>query len=290
MRILYYTSGLTGSGRLVLGVSIRNALVRLGLRHEFAIAHMAEKSGFLASIENTRLPVETATSVNRENFRTSATWRLFEQYRPDVLIVDLVWTNVFHMLPELPCKKIFLTRQVAPEFFSFHHEGLELDFDPAHYDRLFAIEPYDCPVTVDRINPIVIRNPDEILPREEAVRRLRLDPAKPHCLFSLNLEEKAARETAKAYSYLEEEGYQIFYSSLMAGGLFPIADFLDAFDMVITGGGYNAFWEAVYFKKESVFIPVRTIFEDQAWRIDNCQDYEFTENGADELAEIIAGL
>jgi hypothetical protein len=140
MKILYYTSGLTGSGRLVLGVSIRNALVRQGMIHDFAIASSAERSGFLAGIPHTKLPIETAVSVSKDNFRSSATWRLFEEYKPDVLIVDLLWTNIFYMLPQIACKKIFLTRQIAPEFFSFHHEGLSLDFTPAHYDRLFAIE------------------------------------------------------------------------------------------------------------------------------------------------------
>ena len=97
-------------------------------------------------------------------------------------------------------------------------------------------------------------------------------------------------ETKKMYSYLENEGYPIVYSTNYQGGLFPAVDYFNAFEMVICGRGISAFWEAVYFQKEAIFVPQQRRFENQAWRVAECQDYVFTRNGADELVELILGL
>ena len=53
----------------------------------------------------------------------------------------------------------------------------------------------------------------------------------------------------KTYSYLEDEGYQMVYSTNYKGGLFPAVDYFNAFEMLICGAGYNSFWEAVYFDR-----------------------------------------
>ncbi len=92
------------------------------------------------------------------------------------------------------------------------------------------------------------------------------------------------------YSYLEDEGWKMVYSTNYQGGLFPAVDYFNAFEMLICGAGYNAFWEAVYFQKEAIFVPQQRRFENQAWRVAECQDYQFTRNGADELVEMILGL
>ena len=72
--------------------------------------------------------------------------------------------------------------------------------------------------------------------------------------------------------------------------LFPEVDYFNAFDMIVCGGGYNQFWEAVYFNKEAIFCPLPLTFEDQARRIRECQEYYFEENGADQLVDIIVNM
>ena len=76
----------------------------------------------------------------------------------------------------------------------------------------------------------------------------------------------------------------------LPGWALPAVDYFNAFEMVICGAGISAFWEAVYFQKEAIFVPRQRRFENQAWRVTECQDYVFTRNGADELVEVTFGL
>jgi hypothetical protein len=93
------------------------------------------------------------------------------------------------------------------------------------------------------------------------------------------------------YSYLESAGYRMIYSTnYSAEGFFPIVDYYNAVDFIVSGAGYNQFWEIIYFNKEAVFVPVRRIFEDQGKRIRECQEHYFVENGADQLVDIIMKL
>ena len=290
MKIVYYTSGVTGSGRLVLGLSIKNALLRRGMDTGFVIVHSAPDTRILGQTPNFKLPMESAAQTDAGHFENSAVFKLLSSLSPDVLIVDLLWIPVHHLLPTLACKKIFLTRQVADSFFSYSFQGVSLAFDPNRYDKVLAIEPYSCPVTRNYIEPLVIRDKAEILTRNQALERLGLDPKQKHCLYSLNVKQDQASEIENNYSCLKDEGYRFYYSSLFSGGSFPIVDCFNAFDFIVCGAGYNAFWETIYFGKKAEYKAMPKRFENQQWRVENCLTYRFNKNGADELVEIIMKL
>ncbi|RPJ09603.1 MAG: hypothetical protein EHM28_01110 [Spirochaetaceae bacterium] len=300
MKIVYYTSGVTGSGRLVTGLSIRNAFLRKNIPVEFTILHSSTQAHILQGVENVVLPMETISQTGPAAYDRSAVYRQLIELAPDVLVVDLLWVPLRSFLGKLPCRKIFLCRQTSNEFFRLNDRAETIVFDPSCYDMILATEPWPCPVTDKQINPIVIRNPDEILPRDKALRDLGLEPDKKNCLLSLNTGEHGETGTGDLLSSLESSGWKIFKTSLLrpatslAGtsppGIFPITDYYNAFDKIISGAGYNAFWEAVYFKKEAVFLPQRRVFETQQWRMDNCRNFTFTENGADQLVRIVMGL
>jgi UDP-N-acetylglucosamine:LPS N-acetylglucosamine transferase len=80
------------------------------------------------------------------------------------------------------------------------------------------------------------------------------------------------------------------YSTNYQGGLFPVLDYFNAFDLLICSAGYNAFWEARFFDKEAIFIPVPRRFEDQRKRVEENLDYTFKENGADQLVDMITRM
>jgi hypothetical protein len=290
VNVVYYTSGVSGTGRLVRGVAIKNALLRKNIDFRFTILHSAPIAGFLGGNGQFKLPLETAQQTDSRHYENSAIYAHLMRLAPDLLIVDLLWVPLHSFLDEIRCKKIFLARQVSPDFFVFNDPGVSLRFNPQQYDRVLAIEPYDCPVTEEHINPIVIRNRHEVLPAEVAIDRLKLDPAKKHCLFSFNRPPEVCDKTRAEYASLADEGYEVFSTTLHADGVFPVVDYFNAFDLVICGGGYNAFWEAVYFKKKAVFIPTKARYENAWWRIETCRNYKFERNGADELAEIIESL
>jgi hypothetical protein len=138
-----------------------------------------------------------------------------------------------------------------------------------------------------RINPLVIRNPDEIYTRAKACERLGFKEEQALCCIAYSGHPGDFERVRKDYSYLEEE-YTVFSTSTYHKGIFPVVDYFNAIDFLVCGAGYNAFWEAVYFHKQAVFVPTHTRFESQSFRIRNCRNYEFTENGADQLVNLLA--
>lgn len=292
MKIVYYTSGVTGSGRLVRGISIGNALHRKGISAEYIIvsscpfAHLADLAGF----KHIEIPAEHIDKLTKDLYPESIVYKTLAEINPDILIIELLWFPLYNFIDDLKCKKIFLYREMIEEFFSISTPEIEISFNPEHYDKMLSIEPGRTHFPMKQINPIIIRNRDEILTRKEALDKLNLDDSRKNCLFAFNGEPGEFDRVKKDYSYLEDEGYAMVYSTNYRGGLFPAVDYFNAFDLIICGAGYNAFWEAVFFNKEAIFVPVPRRFENQARRIADCQEYYFQKNGADQLAEIIMNI
>ena len=292
MKLLYYTAGMTGAGHVVRGMAIGNALTRRGIDCSYLLlstnpfACLADSLG----INHIGLPVEQADRLSLAHCHDSALYRCIVEEQPDVLIVDHFWFTLYHFLPELPCRKVFICRQIADTTFRVDLPGGTLVFQPADYDLVLGIEPFRSGVITRFIDPIVLRNRHEILSRPAATERLSLDFDGKACLYALNGRPGEFEERRDRYAYLEDAGYAMIYSTNYETGgesLFPAVDYFNAFDLVICGAGYNAFWEAVYFKKEAVFVPFPRINEDQARRIEECQQYEFDKNGADEIVDLI---
>ena len=297
MNILYYTSGITGSGHIVQGISILYGLKRNGIQCNFKILHNSAM-GFLAEragVSHQAIPFENENQLSPNHYSVSKLYQVIVSFKPDILLVDISWFMLHSFIDTLSCKKVFLARQLPERVFSVPLSDGMITFDPDHYDRVIQTEPYDAPIEMVQINPIVIRNREEILSGHEALRQLGIaktgtDDSKPVCLFAFNGNPGDFQRIKKTYSYLEEEGYSMIYSTNYKGGLFPLVDYFNAVDLLICGAGYNSFWEAVYFEKEAIFVPVPTRFENQFQRVDEWNGDTFRENGADQLAEIIRKL
>ncbi|TVQ35878.1 MAG: hypothetical protein EA384_15280 [Spirochaetaceae bacterium] len=290
VRIAYYSAAYTGCGHTVRGIAVHNALQRAEVDCEyvmvgtFGMPELAESQG----IPVVQLEPESFDTLSAERFRSSTTYRALRRIAADTLIVDMAWFATHRIVAELSGTSILLLRQASEEFFGYHHNGATVEFDPASYDLVLQIEPCSLPFDSLAIDPIIMRRPHELLPRDRAAGALGLDPALPAALIATNGKPGEFEELKQSYSYLDD-AYQLFCSSNHHGGVFPIADYFNTFDFVVCSGGYNAFWEAVYFGKEAVFVPHPREFENQAWRIENCQDYVFRANGADELVKILGG-
>lgn len=292
MKILFYTSGIPGVGRIVHGIAIRNAFARLGKAVDFTIVS-GNPLGSIAEPFGCRhrlIPLEDEHQLGPGTWESSRLYEALADERPDILLVDKQWFTLHHFIDRLPGKKVFLCLQVRPEFFSISLPEGPLLFNPSSYDRLFAIEPFEPAVAMEQIDPLIIRNRDEILPRDEALRRLGLSGKKPVCFIGVNFKEGAFAYLRDKYSYLDGP-YQVILSTLLEGkGVFPIADYYNAIDLVVSLPGYNQFWETVYFGKEALFEPVAFSFTDGNERVNRNGDYHFTENGADRLAAILIDM
>jgi hypothetical protein len=196
---------------------------------------------------------------------------------------------VYNFIHDLKCKKIYLSDHAYENHFRIGPPGQELVFKNDQYDRVFAIEPFTCGIPMKTINPLVVRNRNEILDRTEALQRLELDGSKKNALYSISGRRGDYERLLDKYSYLEKE-YSVFRVSLYEHYLFPIVDYYNAFDLIVCGGGYNNVWAAVYFDKKAIFEPTRLNFSDHETRIKASRDFRFEVNGADQLADIIMSL
>ena len=288
MRIAYYSAAVTGSGHTVRGIAIYHALQRAAVNCEFVMVgtlgmrELAESQG----IRTIPLDPESFESLSEQRFRTSPTFVTLRDLAADIVIVDLAWFATHRVVGALPGRSVLLLRQVAADFFGYVHDDQPVELDPAVYDQVVAIEPWPLPFPAVQVDPIVMRNRDELLPRAAAAAALGLDPNQPTALIATNGKPGEYEELRSTYSYLEDE-YQLFCSSNHHGGVFPIVDYFNAFDFIVCSAGYNAFWEAVYLEKPAVFVPNPRRFEDQAWRIEQCQEYRFSGNGADQLVHLL---
>ncbi len=299
MRVLFCSSGVAGSGHVALGLSIGNALRRRakaapGAEAEYRLlcvdspfAPLAGRLGF----DIVTVPPEGERELGPGSYASSALYRAIVDYSPDLLVVDLFWFPLDSFLASLPCRKVLLVRQVDPRFFSIPLLDRELRLRPGDYDLILRTEPgFETPFPSGEIDPIVIMNHDEILDRNEALANLRLAPDERACLFAFNGAEGEGAMAWKSFSYLEDEGWRVVRSDNRSGGLFPAARWFNAFDLLVCGAGYSAFWEARYFGKEAFFVPYPRRFEDQARRIALFSDYTPRANGADELVDRLTGL
>lgn len=68
--------------------------------------------------------------------------------------------------------------------------------------------------------------------------------------------------------------------------LFPAAEWLPGADAVVSGAGYNAFWEARWlgYADRATFVPLPRRIDDQARRLAECRRHPMRVNGADRLA------
>ncbi len=208
---------------------------------------------------------------------------------PDFLIIDMLWFSLYHFIDELKCRKIFICHNVMEKFFFVNLPGGKLKIKPAQYDLLLSVEPFTCSIPMKPVNPILLRNRDEIYSRDDALQKLGLDGKREVCLYAFNNHPGDFDRYKKKYSYLESV-YRMVYTTNYQGGLFPVVDYFNVFDFIVCGAGYNMFWEVIYFRKEAAFENFPLKFSSTEHRIDNCRDFVFDENGGDQLVDIIMGL
>jgi hypothetical protein len=277
---------------MVQGLSIANALRRCGVECDYTIVHNSHFSHLAEylNVQHRRIEFEKEEKLSRKNFSSSQLYNTIRNLNPDILIVDLFWFMVHCFLDEFPCKKIYLCRQIEDRTFSIELPWQKIVFNPRNYDIVLATEPFESSIEMKSVNPLIIRNRDEVLPRNEARDTLGIAECGNTCLFAFNGKPGEFERIRKDYSYLEDAGYHMVYSTNFREGLFPAVDYFNAFDLLICGAGYNAFWEAVYFEKEALFVPVPRRFEDQKRRIEEYGGYRFDENGADQLVDLMLAL
>jgi hypothetical protein len=291
MKILYLTSGSTGAGRVVRGIAIGNALKRNHIECDFTIVSGSPFSRLAETlnIHHLDIPLEPVEHFSKHKCRDTAFYKTLLSQDPDVILVDLIWFPLHHFIEELECKKVFLCRQVDESFFSIDLPDNPMTFHPESYDLLMGIEPFQSSIALRFIDPLVLRNREEILSRAQACERLGIDPDERTCILAYSGHPGDFERVKTKYSYLESE-YQMVCTTTYERGIFPVMDYYNCADFIVCGAGYNSFWEAAYLDKDALVVPTHARFESGKRRIEECWDYRFERNGADQLAEMIMAL
>lgn len=289
LNIVYYSSSLRGVGRLANGIAIGNALERNDVRCRFTIIHTSPFGRLADDFHTIKVPLETEQELSRSTYGTSILYKTISGLKPDILLVNHQWFMIHNFIDEFKCKKIYLADYVYDSHFKVPTPDGELEFNPFHYDRVIAIEPFTSRVPMDTINPLIMRNRDEIFSREKALHILRLSGERPVALYSFSGNPEDYDTYLDKYAHLEHE-YDVVRTSTYKNMLFPVVDYFNAFDYIVCGAGYHHIWEAVFFRKKAVFETAPMRFGDQSVRIEASRNFSFDVNGADQLVEIIQNL
>ncbi len=290
MRIVFYTSGLNGIGRIVFGISIGNALARKGIPCKYTILHHSRYGHLAGNFNQIQIPFENDRELSRERFEKSVLYKTLAKLKPDILIVDHMWFMVYNFIQSMPCKKIYLTDAVFDSHFKIPLPDGDMIFQHDHYDRVLAVEPFKSSVISEMINPLIMKNRDEILPREKALELLDLESDRKVALYAFSGHPGDYERFLDKYSYLEMEGFTVFHASISTNKIFPIIDYFNAFDFIVSGAGTNQVWEIRYFNKTAVFEKITQKFWDQSLRLKEYEGFAFDENGADQLVNIIMNM
>jgi hypothetical protein len=147
----------------------------------------------------------------------------------------------------------------------------------AAFERVIEVEPTGCDQVTDRVPPVVVCNPDEVVPDlHSAPRRLRVVIAHPDAPG----EVEAAADAVPCSGATD-----IRVASLLdKQPVFPLAAHLHAADEVFCAAGYNSFWEARWmgYEHKTTFVSLRCAKGEHDARLKELGP--MLENGADVLA------
>lgn len=283
MRIAFFTAGTIGAGHLTHALAIEAGLQRAGFDGSFQIFGPGLPFFIDLPSNYTTVVVKKETLRDRRASEISQLAQALQSYDPHLLIVDMFWAPLAFILPLLECPAWLLIRKCPPQWLqgpSF------LNFDAPAYDRILAIEPMEHPLLKERLEPIVLFNPDEIKPPGALRRRLGVaDDQHLSVVMQAGLE-------GEVLSFSPPSEGVVFRSDPHKNPdqvIYPIANWLLDADQIFCGAGYNAYWEARWlgYAHKTTFKAFERPIDDQAWRLRVCSSHTMKENGADQLAQMI---
>jgi hypothetical protein len=289
MNVVFFTLGSRGSGSIVICLSLLNGLRRAGLDANFTIVsdnqyhHITE--GFCDHI-HIHYPEDALLRRDRD----TPLYHALTMLKPDILIVNQVWLHMFPILDDFDCVKVFTCRMAPDRWWHVPIPDNPITFTAEVYDLAYSIEPNYRYPGLTSVDPVIIRNREEILDVEAAAKGLGKKPGEKLCVIAHNGLPGEMKELYEGLSDLRETYKILQMDNSRETGIFPIADYMAAIDLFVSGGGYNAFYEALYFNRPCRFLPFKRNKEDQTWRIDTNSQSRYEQNGADQIGGDIIEL
>jgi hypothetical protein len=293
MRVAFFTAGTDGAGHLVRGLAIQRALARAAAHVEYAMFGPRIAWRLAATLGWRSLVIDPAELLDPARASESDVARALASYRADVLLVDLYWAPLLHVLPLLAGEAWLLVRRVPPAWFTGPSGH---PFDARRFARILSIEPgAGLGHATEEIDPVVVANPDERRPPGALRAALGLGSER---LVVVHQAGKAGEWASLVAGKAGVHAFTLARPDLAphaapAGvrlhdgdAFFPLAEWLHGADEIVTGAGYNAFWEARWlgYADRTTFVPFERRIDDQAWRLRACATHVPRANGADTIA------
>ncbi|MEM7154360.1 MAG: hypothetical protein AAF799_16050 [Myxococcota bacterium] len=288
-KVAYFTAGTVGAGHMVRGEAIYRGLQRAGFAGEYRVFAPPTDFDGIGRAPRTSVAVKADPLLaDPSRVRDSALGRALRTWAPDLLIVDMFWAPVRHLLAALGCPAWLLVRACPPIWLQGRGD---VRFDPGAWERIIEIEPLQLPEATHRIDPIVIVDPDECASAEDSFAALGVEPGRDFtvvCHAGKPGELEVLRQTAER---VRSPGSTLVSLDLRRQGLFPAAAWLGAASGIVMGAGYNGFWETQWLGRDARahFVPFERSLDRQSLRVDVFRGRRPAENGANALARAILG-
>lgn len=278
--IAYVTAGSVGAGHLARGAALGHALRRAGHRGPYTVIGPQRPFPQPIPFERRDVAIDGRQLSTPAGSEASELARVLLALAPERIVVDLFWAPMRFVLPLLPAPAWLLLRKVPALWF----QGPPgIPFVPQQYARVLAIEPCAPPVAHEQISPLVLDDGSPPASREALAARLGRAPDQPlHVVLQAGVAGEI--ETLSALAPPEAVAWDLHDAT----SPFPASPWLAAADGITCGAGYNAFWEAVHFRRRARtrFHPFTRTLDDQAWRM-GLSTTGGGENGADALARAL---
>jgi hypothetical protein len=283
VRVAYVTAGTVGAGHLVRGVALGRALQRAGADATYAMFGPATPFPVAVPFAQHAVALDPLTLGDPASAPETPLGQALRAFRPDLVLVDLFWAPLRHVLPALPgCEAWLLVRQVPAAWFAGPPRS---PFDRTQWARVVAIEPCVVPVPHESVAPVVVANPDEAAP--PGALRARLGAAEPSLQVAVH-----AGQPGELDALLQAAPPGTRALDLRAPGApFPACLELGGADGLHLGGGYNSVWESVWmgYAARCRYTPFVRRLDDQAWRCRVAPSVAMRGNGADALVRQALG-
>jgi predicted glycosyltransferase len=211
-----------------------------------------------------------------------------ELLKPDVFVVDTFPQGAFNELPQLLTlarKRCLICRPCRTAQEERYQSALS-DYDallvPELREHAHIVVPHSLQGRVEYYGPVIARDTQDLLSREEARSRLGVNPQHLVIYASLGGGGDPAAQSIFDWILLALKQLDNVRIVVGAGSLYrgvihhssnviwwsdlSACELMHAFDIAISAAGYNSFVELMHFGVPTIFLPLSRISDDQEGR------------------------
>lgn len=290
-RLLFITSNGAGMGHLTRTLAVARALREM---HSESIFFSLSQG--VPVVQDQGFPFEymgssAAMHVAPSEWNTYFIQRLeniLTRTTPDAVIFDgtVPYNGLVQVLKGLDIYRVWIRRGMwkreSPAKSIRREQYFDLVVEPGEYATEYDEGPTKTHATAEKVGPITLLNPDELLSREEARKALGMDAGSKSILLTLGAGNINSIEDLQEFilSHVAEHhpGWSVYLtrppisesigdSSLNVLKTYPLARLANAFDFAISAAGYNSFHEWISMHIPTLWIPnTATSIDDQLAR------------------------